>query len=438
MEWQAALALMLGCLFVLMLIGVPVAFAFLGVNLIGAWVFLGGEAGLGQLVRNTVGSVSSFSLTPIPLFVLMGEVLFHTGLAFKAIEAIERLISKVPGRLSVVSVLGGTTFATLSGSTIANTAMMGGILLPQMLQRGYHPTLAMGPIMAVGGIAMLIPPSALAVMLGSLAGISIAELLIGGILPGLLMAVCFLVYVILRSRLYPEHAPADEGVVAEQGWARWKPFFRDVVPLFAIFVAVVGSMLAGWASPTESAAIGAVASVVATIVYRALSWQALYKSLIETARISVVILFVMVASTTFSQLLSFSGATTGFLNVMKGMELSPLLLVLGMLLILLLLGCVIDQISMMMITLPFFMPLAHAAGIDPVWLGVMMLIAMELGLLTPPFGLLLMVMQSVAPPGIRLQQIYASAVPFILIELAILGLIVMVPWLAIGLPRMMN
>ncbi|MFN4063229.1 MAG: TRAP transporter large permease subunit, partial [Parazoarcus communis] len=165
MEWQAALALMLGSLFVLMLIGVPVAFAFLGVNLIGAWVFLGGEAGLGQLVRNSVGSISSFSLTPIPLFVLMGEVLFHTGLAYRAIEAIERLISRVPGRLSLVSVLGGTTFATLSGSTIANTAMMGGTLLPEMLRRGYHPTLAMGPIMAVGGIAMLIPPSALAVML---------------------------------------------------------------------------------------------------------------------------------------------------------------------------------------------------------------------------------------------------------------------------------
>ncbi len=438
MEWQAALALMLGCLFALMLVGVPVAFAFLGVNLLGAWIFLGGEAGLGQLVRNSVGSISSFSLTPIPLFVLMGEVLFHTGLAFKAIEAIERLIAKVPGRLSVVSVLGGTTFATLSGSTIANTAMMGGILLPQMLQRGYHPTLAMGPIMAVGGIAMLIPPSALAVMLGSLAGISIAELLIGGILPGLLMAVCFLGYVILRSRANPDHAPADDNVVVAHGWARWKPFVRDVVPLFAIFVAVVGSMLAGWASPTESAAIGAVAAVIATAAYRALTLRALYKSLMETARVSIIILFVMVASTTFSQLLSFSGATSGFLGVMNQFELSPLMLVLGMLAILLILGCVIDQISMMMITLPFFMPLAHAAGIDPVWLGVMMLIAMELGLLTPPFGLLLMVMQSVAPPGIRLQQIYASAMPFIAIEVVVLGLIVAIPWLAIGLPRMMN
>ncbi|NMG36615.1 TRAP transporter large permease subunit [Azoarcus sp. TTM-91] len=438
MEWYSALLLMLGLMFAFMAIGIPVAFTFLGVNLVGAWLFLGGEAGLGQLVRNSVGSITSFSLTPIPLFVLMGEVLFHTGLAFRAIEAIERLINKLPGRLSVVAVLGGTTFATLSGSTIANTAMMGGVMLPQMLKRGYHPTMAMGPIMAVGGIAMLIPPSALAVMLGSLAGISIAELLIGGILPGLLMALCFLGYVIIRCHINPELAPADESAVKVQGWERWKPFMRDVVPLFAIFIAVVGSMLAGWASPTESAAIGALASVVATVFYRALSWQALYKSLMETARVSVVILFVLVASTTFAQLLSFSGATTGLLSLINELQLSPLMLVLGMLAILLVLGCVIDQISMMMITLPFFMPLAHAAGIDPVWLGVMMLVAMELGLLTPPFGLLLMVMQSVAPPSIRLQQIYGAAFPFIVMEVLVLGLIVAIPWLAVGLPRMMS
>jgi len=439
MEWQAALALMLGTLFALMLIGVPVAFGFLGVNLLGAWIFLGGEAGLGQLVRNSVGSISSFSLTPIPLFVLMGEVLFHTGLAYRAIEAIERLITRLPGRLSVVAVLGGTTFASLSGSTIANTAMMGGTLLPEMLRRGYHPTLAMGPIMAVGGIAMLIPPSALAVMLGSLAGISIGQLLIGGILPGLVMSIGFLGYVILRCRAHPELAPVDaQDGSAIVGWARWWPFLRDVVPLLGIFVAVVGSMLAGWASPTESAAIGALASVVATMAYRALTLHALFKALMETARISVIILFVLVASTTFSQLLSFSGATSGLLGLITELELSPVMLVVGMLLLLLVLGCVIDQVSMMMITLPFFMPLASAAGIDPVWLGVMMLIAMEMGLLTPPFGLLLMVMQSVAPAHIRLPQIYAAATPFLVIELIVLGLIFTVPWLAVGLPRLMS
>ncbi|GAA3525983.1 TRAP transporter large permease [Zobellella aerophila] len=438
MEWYMALLIMLGSLFGLMLVGVPVAFSFLSVNLLGAWLFMGGEAGISQLVRNSVGSVASFSLTPIPLFVMMGELLFHTGLAFRAISSIERLIARVPGQLSIVSILGGTTFAALSGSTIANTAMMGSALLPEMLKRGYHPTLAMGPIMAVGGIAMLIPPSALAVMLGSLAGVSITGLLVGGIVPGLLMAIGFLGYVVIRSSLGKNDTGEQQEEPQLTRRQRWWPFFRDVVPLLGIFVAVVGSMLAGWASPTESAAIGALAAVLATLAYRALTIENLVRSLLETARISVIILFVLVASTAFSQQLSFSGATSGLLSVVSDYGLTPFWLVIGMLAIILLMGCVIDQVSMMMITLPFFMPLANAAGIEPIWLGVMMLITMEMGLLTPPFGLLLMVMQSVAPASVRLPQIYASAVPFLLIEGVVLAFILLLPWLATGLPGLMG
>jgi TRAP-type C4-dicarboxylate transport system permease large subunit len=197
-------------------------------------------------------------------------------------------------------------------------------------------------------------------------------------------------------------------------------------------------MLAGWASPTESAAIGALAAVLATLAYGVLTRAKLIRALVETARISVIILFVLVASTAFSQQLSFSGATAGLLSLIAEYELSAFWLVVGMLAVILIMGCVIDQVSMMMITLPFFMPLAAAAGIDPIWLGVMMLIAMELGLLTPPFGLLLMVMQSVAPPSIRLTQIYASAVPFLLIELLVLSCILLMPWLATGLPNLMG
>lgn len=438
MEWQYALALMLGSLFFFMAIGTPVVFSFLAVNLIGAWVFLGGEMGLGQWIRNTIGSLINFSLTPIPLFILMGEVLFHSGLAFKAINSIERVISKVPGKLAIVSILGGTTFATLSGSSIANTAMMGSVMLPEMQRRGYHPTMSMGPIMAVGGIAMLIPPSALAVMLGSLAGISIEKLLIGGILPGLIMALGFLAYVIIRSKLCPQDAPEIEEVTTIKGWRKWRPFCIDVLPLLGIFIAVVGSMLIGWASPTESAAIGVLASVLATFFYRAFSLKALWTSLIETAKVSVVILFILAASSTFAQLLSFSGASHGFLSLINNLELSPLTLVTAMLLILLIMGMVLDQISMMMITLPFFMPLALAADINAVWLGILMLLALEIGLLTPPFGLLLIVMQSVAPPPIRLPEIYKAAFPFLLIEIAVLILVLLVPNIATSLPSLIK
>ena len=207
MEWHEALILLIGCMLLLMAIGLPVALAFFGVNIIGAYLFLGGETGLLQLTRNSLASLASFTLAPIPLFLLMGEILFHTGIAFRAIDAVDKLILRIPGRLSIVTILGGTLFSSLSGSTLANTAVLGSVLLPDMLKRGYHPSIAMGPIMATGGIAMLIPPSALAVLLGSLAGVSITKLLIAGILPGLMMSVLHLGYVILRCYLNPNLAP---------------------------------------------------------------------------------------------------------------------------------------------------------------------------------------------------------------------------------------
>src|SRR5258706_8167368 len=198
---------MLGGSAVLLFIGLRLEFSFLVINLVGAVLFLGGEAGLTQMVGNGVLSVASFSLTPIPLFVLMGEVLFHTGLAVKVIDGVERLIRQVPGRLAVVAVVAGTVFSAISGSTIATTAMLGSLMLPVMRSCGYHPTMATGPLMAIGAVDMLIPPSALTVLLGSLSGISISKLLIGGVVPGLILSVAFVVYIVLRVRMNPSLAP---------------------------------------------------------------------------------------------------------------------------------------------------------------------------------------------------------------------------------------
>ena len=437
MDWSSALFLLLGTLLLLMLTGLPVAFAFLGVNLIGAFVFLGGEVGLDQVVRNTIASVSNFSLAPIPLFLLMGEILFQTGVAFAAINAIDKLITRVPGRLSIVSVLGGTMFSSLSGSTIANTAVLGSALLPDMLKRGYHPTMAMGPIMATGSIAMLIPPSALAVLLGSLAGISIAKLLIAGIIPGLMMAASFLIYIIVRCRANPALAPAYD-VEPVTLWQRWKPLLTHVLPLMGIFVVVVGSILGGWATPTESAALGSVASALAAIGYGKLTLAAMKKAIAETAKISVMILFIIAASVTFSQILAFSGAADGLLRVITGLDSGTIVLLLSMLVVLLVLGAFMDQVSMIMITLPFFIPLAQSAGIDLLWFGVLMLVVMEISFTTPPFGLLIFVMKGVAPPEISLAQVYRAAIPFILLALGVLALLIAFPGLTTWLPNLIR
>lgn len=437
MSWQAASWLLLGGSTVLLFLGLPVAFSFLVINVVGALLILGGEAGIAQLVRNCVGSVASFSLTPIPLFILMGEVLFHTGLAVKVIDGIERLIRNLPGRLAVVAVVAGTIFSAISGSTIATTAMLGGLMVPLMLARGYHPTMATGPIMAIGAVDMLIPPSALTVLLGSLSGISITQLLIGGIVPGLILSVAFVGYIVVRVKLQPALAP-DAEFVEYRGWQKLRPFLQYVLPLVSIFVVVVGVMTAGIATPTESAAIGAFATIVLAIAYRALTWPRLLYSLKGTVMISGMILFIIIGATTFAQILSFSGVSNGVVELITGQELSPQAIVLGMLAILIVLGVFVDQVSMMLITLPIFMPIVQQLGIDPVWFGILFLICMQLGLLLPPHGLLLMTMRGVAPPEVTMMHIFRAVTPYLAISLAVLMLVFMVPPTATWLPGLMK
>jgi tripartite ATP-independent transporter DctM subunit len=433
MVWWLSATVLFGVLTALLAVGLPVAFAFLAINIVGAWLWLGQDAGLVQMVRNGVASITSFSLTPIPFFLLMGEVLFHTGVAMKAIDAIDRLVGRVPGRLAVVAVVAGTVFSAISGSTIATTALLGSLLLPEMLRRGYHPNLAMGPIIAIGGVDMLIPPSALTVLLGSLSGISISQLLVAGIVPGLLLAAAFVGYIVARTVLDPRLAPIVERPPVA-GWARWGPLVVYVTPLVMIFVVVVLAMTAGWATPTESAAIGAVATVLMAWAYRSLSRASLAKALLQTAAISGVILFIIVGATTFAQVLTFSGATNGLVSAIRDAQLPAATVLVAMMAILLALGCFIDQVSMMLITLPFFMPLVALYGFDPVWFGVLFLICMQLGLLTPPFGMLLFTMKSVAPPEITMRQVFSAGMPYVLIGLLMLVAVMLFPPLATWLP----
>ena len=434
MTWWQSLLMLFGLLSVLLLVGLPAGFAFLAINLVGAVVYLGGEAGLMQVVRNGVASLTNFSLTPIPFFILMGEVLFHTGLAMKAIEAFDRAIRGVPGRLAVVAIVAGTVFSAISGSTVATTALLGGLLLPEMLRRGYHPRLAMGPIMGIGGVDMLVPPSALTVLLGSLASISISGLLIAGVVPGLLMAVMFMGWIVFTAKRRPEWAPVAEREPVE-GWERWRPLVVHVTPLVMIFLLVIVAMSAGWATPTESAALGALATVLVCLLYRSLSWAALGKALMGTTAISGVILFIILGATTFSQILSFSGATNGLVSMIQGSGLPGWAVLAGMIAILLLLGCFVDQVSMMLITLPFFMPLVLHFAWDPLWFGVIYLICMQLGLLTPPFGMLLFTMRSVAPKEIPTSEIFAAVTPYVVMGVLMIALVLAVPEVATGLPK---
>jgi len=242
---------------------------------------------------------------------------------------------------------------------------------------------------------------------------------------------------VVRVKLQPELAPASDFQKFE-GWEKFRPFFQYVLPLVSIFVIVVASMSAGWATPTESAAIGALATVGLALGYRALTVRNLLQALTGTASISGMILFIIVGATTFSQILSFSGASNGLVEMITGQGLPPLVVIAGMMLILIFLGIFVDQVSMMMITLPIFMPIVQKFGIDLVWFGVMFLICMQMGLLLPPHGMLLMTMKGVAPPQVSMAHIFRAVTPFVVLSILMLMLVFFVPAVAVWLPALLG
>jgi tripartite ATP-independent transporter DctM subunit len=264
------------------------------------------------------------------------------------------------------------------------------------------------------------------VLLGSLAGISISGLLVGGIVPGLILSVLFIGYVILRCWINPSLAPSyDDG--RPKVVRPWLNLAVTVLPLIGVFAIVVISMTGGWATPTESSALGAVATILLALCYGSLTRANLWKSFIGTISISGSLLFIIVGATTFAQLLSFSGATAGLVETIQSSQFSQNTVLIGMLAILLVLGFFIDQTSIMMITLPFYMPILRTMGVDLVWFGILYLLCMQIGLLTPPFGLLLFVLKGVAPAGIGVGTIYRAAIPYVWLTLLMMALIFIFP-----------
>ncbi|MSQ62511.1 MAG: TRAP transporter large permease subunit, partial [Betaproteobacteria bacterium] len=244
------------------------------------------------------------------------------------------------------------------------------------------------------------------------------------------------VYIIVRVKLNPALAPASS-FTEYKGWEKLRPFFQYVLPLVSIFVVVVASMSAGWATPTESAAIGALFTMILALAYRALTLQNLLKALRGTAAISGMILFIIVGATTFSQILSFSGVSNGLVEIIANLGLPPGAVIVAMMLLLIFLGLFVEQVSMMMITLPIYMPLVQKYGVDPVWFGVMFLICMQLGLLLPPHGLLLMTMKGVSPPEVRMSHIFRAVVPYLVMSIVLLALVFYIPAIAVWLPSVL-
>ena len=337
MEWFESLALLLGSILVLMAIGMPVALAFLAANIVGAWFFMGGAKGITLLLNNGFGGLTNYALVPIPLFLLMGEVFFHTGLGARMFNAIDRLLGKLPGRLSYVTVLGGTAFSTLSGSSMGSTALLGSLMVPEMTSRGYKKHMSIGPILGTGGLAIIIPPSALAVLLATLARIDVGALLIAGILPGLVLASLYIGVIYLQTRIDPTAAPAYEVETLTFG-EKARLLFGDVLPMLSVMVLIVIGMVGGLITPSEAAAFGALGVLILAILFRCLSWEAMKKSVVGALRVTLMAYLIVFGSATFSQLLAFSGASSGLIRWATSFDLAPVAMLLVMFCVLLLLG----------------------------------------------------------------------------------------------------
>ena len=445
MEWYWTLASLIGAILVLMAVGLPVGIAFITVNVVAAIIYLGGsgglmetsERGVGILASNAFESMTTFALVPIPMFLLMGELFFHTGLANRMFTSVEKLMGRVPARLSYVTVAGGTAFATLSGSSMGSTALLGTLMVPEMTKRGYKKTLSIGPILGTGGLAMMIPPSALAVLLGTLAELDIGKLLIAGIMPGLILALMYTLLIYVMAKRDPDAAPAYD--IEFIPWTtRFRLLFRDVVPMVSVVIGVIILIMAGIATPSEAAAFGCLGVVVLAICYRSLTLKSTWTSMEGASRVTIMALLIIFGSATFSQILAFSGASSGLIHWVTQFDLDPLVMLMVMFGILLILGMFMDQLSMMLLTVPIFFPLAIKFGFDPIWFGVIILLALEISFTTPPFGLLLFVMQGVSPPGTKFSEICIAAIPFMACAMLLVALIIIFPGIATWLPSLGN
>jgi tripartite ATP-independent transporter DctM subunit len=437
MEWWLVISLLFGGMVFLLLTNLPIAFAFLVVNMVAAYFFLGGIAGLIGVVTGTFTSITTFTLLPVPFFILMGELIFHTGLGLNAVNVLDKWLGNLRGRLSLLAIIMGVIIGALSGSTIATCALLGTILLPQMLEKGYSKNMSLGPLMGVGTVDALIPPNALTVVLASLANIDVGQLLMAGIPAGMMMSALYFIYIVLWLRIKPEEAPMYV-VPKVPLQEKVKVTLRDLIPLGFIIFMVIGLIFLGIATPTEAAATGTLGAFILALLYRRLTWEIMKKSVMSTVKVTVMIFMIIIVSSTYGEILAFTGAAAGMTSFITNLSIPPIVILIGMLVVVLIMGCFMETVAIMMITIPIYMPVVNAFGFDKIWFGVMMLIALETGLITPPFGVTLFVMKGVAPPEITMADIWKAVTPYVIIDILCIALVLTMPILATVIPSLMG
>jgi tripartite ATP-independent transporter DctM subunit len=429
--------LMLPVAFTLMFLGFPVAFCMMVTAVLFGLVVFGDKV-VYQFIEKIDDIASNFVLAAVPLFVFMGAMLERSGIASRLFEAIHIWTRRLPGGLALATVVMCILFAASSGVIGATESVVGLLTIPIMLRYGYDKGLISGVICAGGSLGTIIPPSVVAVVIGPLADVSVGDILYGMSFPGLLMGGLYLVYIFIRCILSPSFGPRippahDDPTFAQKLWIS----ARNLIPPVALIFAVLGSILLGWASPTEAAAIGAIASVGLTMLYRTFSVPGLYEAIIKTLKITTMIMTVLLAGTLFTGVFIGAGGIATANRLIGEMQLAPWTLLFLMLAILFIAGFFLDWISIVLIFVPIFTPLVKTAGFDPVWFCVLFLIMIQTSYLTPPMAPAIFYLRAVAPPEITIHHMYRGVVPFILLQVLTLVLTMLFPQLVTWLPSVM-
>jgi len=422
---------------IVLLSGLPLAFA-TGAIAVAFAYGLFGEPGLTLIVSRVFTLMGNYVLVSVPLFIFMACLLQRAGIAEAIFRVVHVWAGGLPGGLAVAVIISCALMATVVGVIGAEIVTMGVVALPAMLSRGYHKSLALGSICAGGGLATLIPPSVVFIMYGLTAGVSIGELYMAGVIPGLLLATAYILYIIVRCTLNPELAPRSAPGERQLPLGEKIRLLGDLALPALLAVAVLGSLYLGIATPTEAAGVGVVGAAVTMLVNRSFTWDRVVAAIRDTTLVTVMLYWLFFGSSALVGVYTLAGGTKLIQDTLQALPLGPIGVLILIQLIWIVLGCFIDWIGILLLTAPIFVPVTVALGFDPVWVGVLFCINMQISYISPPFGPAAFYLKGVVPPGITLGDIFRSIWPYLVLQFLVLGVLIAFPELVLWLPNTMN
>ncbi len=420
-------------MFALLFLGVPIGFSMSIAGLTGIALIIGFWPALGLFATTAYESTINYSLSIIPLFILMGSVAARSGLSRELYKAFDTWIGSFRGGLALATIGACGAFAAICGSSLATAATMSKVALPEMRRFRYAESLATGSVAAGGVLGILIPPSVILVLYGILTETSIGSLFIAGFIPGILTIVGFMIAISIVTRIWPDLSrPGEKSTFRQKLQALGSTW--GVLLLFAL---VIGGIYFGVFTPTEAAGVGAVGAFLISGLRGRLTFQSIKEALLETVTTTSMIFVVLIGAITVNNLLIFSGLAAAMSSFVSGLDISPLAVIATILLIYLVMGCIFDSLAMILLTIPIFFPIVQSLGFDPVWFGILVVMVVELGLITPPIGMNVFVIRGMVPE-VPLNTIYVGVLPFCLAQVLLIVMIVLFPGLATWLPSTMR